>query len=204
MRCFLSEENLTLHQRECEKMKSRLSIYEKSLPKIKNMSIKDVRLSRIDKDYKEDILYLKRYLMLHSVYFSSFSEKKRAPSKLLHYFSSREALAYECLLAMKEASHGFLCLYKTNGAPRISILSAESQSLIDPPTLCIEISEHAYFLDYLFDRERYFKSCLEFLNVSMLFTSSSDNKVAEATNSREEASPQGLYSSYQRPHQRAS
>ena len=141
MRCFLSEENLTLHKREFEKMRSRLSIYEKSLPEIKNMSIKDVRMSRIDKDYKEDILYLKRYLMLHSVYFSSFSEKKRAPNTLLRYFSSRESFAYECLTAMRPARHGFLCLYKTNGAPGISILHAESQNLFCPPALCIEISD---------------------------------------------------------------
>ena len=184
MRCFLSEENLTLHKREFEKMRSRLSIYEKSLPEIKNMSIKDVRMSRIDKDYKEDILYLKRYLMLPSVYFSSFSEKRRAPNTLLRYFSSRESFAYECLTAMRPARHGFLCLYKTNGAPGISILHAESQNLFWPPTLCIEISEHAYFLDYLFDREKYFKSCLEFLNVSALFTSSSGNKAEEVANWR--------------------
>lgn len=169
MRCFLSEENLMLHKRELERIRSKLAIYEKSFPEISDMSARDIRLSRIDRDYKESILYLKNYLMLHSVYFSSFSEKRRPPCEMLRYYSSKEALAYECLLAMKNAHHGFLCLYKTKGAPRISVVCAERQREVSTPTLCIEISEHAYFLDYLFDRDRYFKSCLEFLNFSLLF-----------------------------------
>jgi superoxide dismutase len=66
-------------------------------------------------------------------------------------------------------NHGFLCFFKTRGAPEITVLDDDSSSLFEPPTLAVEISEHAYFLDYIFERDRYFTASLEKLRFDILF-----------------------------------
>jgi superoxide dismutase len=70
---------------------------------------------------------------------------------------------------LRQKKHGFLCFFKTRGTPKISVLDEESTSLLDPPTLAIEISEHAYFLDYAFERDRYLSASLERLKYDILF-----------------------------------
>ena len=37
-----------------------------------------------------------------------------------------------------------------------------------PPALAIDVSEHAYFLDYGFDKQRYIMAALPFLDLSKL------------------------------------
>lgn len=169
MRCFLSEENLTLHKREVDGERARLSIYEKSLPEIVGKDIRRVRSMRIDSDYKEKILRLKRYIMLHEIYFSSFSEKPITPRSIKKYYPSRESLIFDCKELVRQKKAGFLCFFKTRGAPRITLLDEDTPSLSDPPTLAVEISEHAYFLDYAFERDRYLSASLERLRFDMLF-----------------------------------
>ena len=169
MRCFLSEENITIHKRELELMRSRLAIYEKSLPEIVGADLRRIRGMRIDADYKQKILGLKRYIMLHEVYFSSFSDKVPYPRGVKKYYPSRESLLFQCKEMMLGAKHGFLCLFKTDGRPKITILTEDSESLFTAPTLAVDISEHAYFLDYIFERDRYFTASLEKLKLNMLF-----------------------------------
>ena len=169
MRCFLSEENMTIHKREVDRERARLSIYEKSLPEIVGKDIRRVRSMRIDSDYKEKILGLKRYIMLHDAYFSSFSDKPVPLRGLKKYYPSRESLIFECRERMLREKHGFLCFYKTQGAPKIMVQDETSETLFEPPTLAVEISEHAYFLDYAFERDRYFTASLERLRFDILF-----------------------------------
>ena len=169
MRCFLSEENLTIHKREVDRERARLSIYEKSLPETVGKDIRRVRGMRIDPDYKEKILRLKRYIMLHDAYFSSFSDKPVPLRTLKRYYPSRDSFIFECRERMLCERCGFLCFYKTQSAPKIIIQDEFSVTLFEPPTLAIEISEHAYFLDYAFERDRYFTASLERLRFDILF-----------------------------------
>jgi superoxide dismutase len=169
MRCFLSEENIIIHKRELERARARLSIYEKSLPEIVGKDIRRVQSMRIDADYKREILVLKRYIMLHEVYFSSFSDKTVSPREIKKYYPSRESLIFECMEEARRHGHGFLCFFKTCGAPKIALLDESSPTLHTPPTLAVEISEHAYFLDYAFERDRYFTASLERLRFDILF-----------------------------------
>ena len=170
MRRFLSEENLEIHKRECDTLRARLSIYEKSLPEIKGKSIREIRKMRIPNDYKEDILPIMRSLMLHKVYFSSFSNQPSATREIKKYYPSKESFIFSLLEAAKNEDGGFLCLYKTAGAPRIIVTNEKDGSLTDEPSLCIDISEHAYFLDYLFNKDKYLKSALSYLNLDTLFS----------------------------------
>ena len=169
MRLFLSEENLMLHKREVDTARAKLSVYEKSLPEIREKDARWVRSMRIDADYKREILRLKRYIMLHKVYFSSFSDRNTSVPEIKKYYPSRESLIFECKEMLRQKKHGFLCFFKTRGAPKISVLDEESTSLLDPPTLAVEISEHAYFLDYAFERDRYLSASLERLKYDILF-----------------------------------
>lgn len=169
MRCFLSEENLTIHKREVDTARARLSIYEKSLSEIVGQDIRRVRSMRIDSDYKQDIMRLKRYIMLHDAYFSSFSDRASFPRGIKKFYPSRDSLIFECKEIVQREKYGFLCFFKTQGAPKIAVMSEDTPSLFDTPSLAVEISEHAYFLDYIFERDRYLSASLERLNYNMLF-----------------------------------
>ena len=169
MRCFLSEQTLTLHKRELDTARAALSIYQKSLPHIKEKSISEIQKMRIPTDYKQTILCKMRYIMLHEVYFSSFATSPILPKRLKEYYPSREGFLFSLSEAVRGMRDGFLCLYKTKGAPKISILNEDSSALCLAPTLAVDISEHAYFLDYAFSRDKYLKGALERLNLDVLF-----------------------------------
>ena len=107
--------------------------------------------------------------MLHEVYFNSFSDVQVVPREIKKYYPSREGFLYTLRERLHGMSGGFLCLYKTLGAPKIVITNEKDERLVDTPTLAIDISEHAYFLDYAFNKERYITSSLERLEIDALF-----------------------------------
>ena len=68
-----------------------------------------------------------------------------------------------------DVEYGFVCVYSCNG--KVSIKGGgDFLSLCLPylPLVCIDVCEHAYFLDYGFDKERYLKSALPYLDITKL------------------------------------
>ena len=67
--------------------------------------------------------------------------------------------------------HGFIYIFSAGGSsPRI-LHSSDIPRVFerDTPTLALDISEHAYFADYGFERDNYLKSAVARLDINKLF-----------------------------------
>ena len=170
MLSFLSDENLAIHKEHLRTKKLQYSILEKSIEGIKNKNIEEIIRQKLKKRVREDVLRLLSDITLHELFFASFAENTHASSDAVRLSYGSEAsflnaLFLECL----NLSHGFVCVYYSSG--RVSMrggFDGLSLCLPAPPTLAIDVSEHAYFLDYGFDKERYIMAALPFLDLSKL------------------------------------
>ena len=70
----------------------------------------------------------------------------------------------------KEREYGFLFVYLDKyGIPRCRFSTATDGAFINyEPILALDLYEHAYFNDYGFNRDRYLRSALEYLDLERL------------------------------------
>ena len=161
MELFLSKESLNLHLSYLNDLKLKYSILEKSLPCEK---VRNFRSSLCD--LKRDAQRLRREISLHEIYFSSFSEKKRKCEFLKRYYSSKEAFLYEIYIKAKSCASSFLTItVGKTGKPFV----CETENLDSlEPCLALDLSEHAYFSDYAFNRDEYVRRALSYIDFSKL------------------------------------
>ncbi len=168
MRSFLTEENILIHKEYMKNLRLKHSIMEKSFPEIKDKSIFDIEKMRLPISCKEEVLEnLKEYLS-HELYFRSFSQSNIIPDIIKSRYSSPEAFLYEIYLLASEKKQGFIYVFAGNrGVPEI-IHSDDIKRMKLMPKLALDISEHAYFLDYRFEKDRYIRSAISNINLSLL------------------------------------
>ena len=168
MRAFLTEENILIHKEYMRILRLRHSIMEKSIPEIKNKNALQIEKMRISASCKEEILANYREYLAHELYCKSFSEKSKIPDIIKKHYSSCEAFLYEVYLASMREKHGFIFVFLgARGIPEI-LHSEEARKRKDIPKLALDISEHAYFLDYRFEKEKYLRSAISNLNLILL------------------------------------
>ena len=68
---FLSEDNIRRHIEHNNSVKLKLSILEKSVPKIIGCSICEIKQMKLDKDIKEEAARLIGYIRSHDLFFDS-------------------------------------------------------------------------------------------------------------------------------------
>ena len=168
---FLSEENVLRHKAFLKEMKLKYSVLEKSVPQISGKSIKEISHLHVSCDDKDEILRLKSAILLHEIYFDSFGDNFSKSDVIRKNYGSEAALLYEIeSLAMKNSNGGYVLIY--NGAknkPEFAVGSELSDVLIKfTPQLVIDFYEHAYFLDYGFDKKRYLRSALSALRLDKI------------------------------------
>ena len=166
---IFSEENLALHREYVRKLRLKYSILETSLPEISGASVEDalrLRLTRVD---RTDVMRLLPEIELHEIFFSSFSVDRYPHSELIvKRFGSVAAYLDMLYRIVRDVSHGFLVI-RQNGD--CFVVTEYYRAFIDGcPKLAIDMCEHAYFLDYGFDRERYLCSCLSRLDIEKIKT----------------------------------
>lgn len=168
MRTFLTEENMLIHKEYMKTLRLKHSISEKSFPEIKDKSIFEIEKMRLPISSKEEILEnLKDYLS-HEIYFRSFSQNIIAPDVIKMRYSSPEAFLYEIYLLASEKNQGFIYVFAGNkGVPEI-MHSDDIKRMKCMPRLALDISEHSYFLDYRFEKDRYIRSAISNMNLSLL------------------------------------
>lgn len=168
MRTFLTEENILLHKEYMRTLRLRHSIMEKSTPEIRNKSITDIEKMRLPSSVKDEILPNYREFLAHELYFKSFSSGKLYADVVKKYYSSVEAFLYEIYLVALSKSSGFIFIF-LDERDKITILHSDDVRRIKlSPKLAIDVSEHAYFLDYRFEKDKYIRSAISNLNLSML------------------------------------
>ena len=168
MRTFLTEENISIHRDYMKTLRHRHSIFEKSIPEICGKSIFEIEKIRLSSKDKREILPNFREFLAHQLYFNSFCEIQKSQPLLKKYYSSAEAFLYEIHLLAMSKDGGFIFVsIGERGMPQIQH-STMYERLKIAPILALDISEHAYFLDYRFDKEAYIRGAISHLNLSLL------------------------------------
>ncbi len=168
LRTFLSEENINCHREYMKTLRLQHSIMEKSIPEIKGKSVYEIEKMHISNKDKKDILPIFREYLAHQMYFNSFCIQPKSLSTIKKYYSSVEAFLYEIhLLAMKSESGFVFVFIGDRGIPEITHKHGYDR-IKNTPRLALDISEHAYFLDYRFDKESYVRNALSHLDLSLL------------------------------------
>lgn len=173
MRAFLSQESIAEHREYMRTLRLRHSVMEKSIPSVKGASLSEISKMKLKKRDKEDILENLSNYLLHDLYFRSFSDLPNRVSFLKKYYPSEEAFLYEILRQCTDTSSDFILIFTdSRGRPQIKAFNSW-QDIINMPRLAIDLAEHAYFLDYGFDKERYIRNALSHMKLELL-TSTSD------------------------------
>ena len=165
---ILSEENILMHKEYVNACKAKYSFLLKSNPRFCNLSL--LELSRFKK-YKTEansIVRLKSEILCHDLYFSSFGNKNQ-PITDNKNSGGISDLLYSIYNTALNTLYGFLILYKDND--EIMIYSGNDYQDIFvrySPLISIDLFEHSYFMDYGFDKERYIKNALSYLNLSVI------------------------------------
>ena len=164
---FLSERNLQLHSEYLENCRMRLSILEKSGYSIGGKSYPELFRARLG-GARDEILPFAREVYLHELYFDSFGMVGECAECLKSSYRSVAGFLYELECAAMAADGGFLLVTRGKSGVSISHNTGITSRLCAEPRLAIDLAEHAYFLDYGFDKLSYVRSALSRFALSKL------------------------------------
>lgn len=169
MRYFLSERNIELHKRYLNDCLSKISILKKSTDNLSD-NIKDLRSSKVNKDIKREAYELYFNRDMHELYFKSFVKDPQPSSVVRRCYGTENNFVYELYRFAKGSRGEFIAVYlDRRGNVRFDDARRVLSSGYDPQ-LAVDLCEHAYFLDYGYDREKYLTNALSGLNLAMLDT----------------------------------
>ena len=165
---FLSEIAVREHIAYRKLLAARLSLLKKSFPGRESLGTEDILTSRLHGAERE-MYPLAREILLHDVFFSSFSKERTKAPPALRRYSSDAAFRYALLLAAREGRDGFLSVYvDRRGDARFELVTPPDFRTEHHPCLAVDLAEHAYFYDFGFDREKYLAAALASLDLSRL------------------------------------
>ena len=167
---FLSEENIKRHFDYLNTMSLKYSILEKSEPTLIGKTMTEISKMRLSRDIKADALHLLWYINSHKLFFKSFAVNPEKSELMLKKFSSRESFIYSLFELAKGRENGFLFVYKNRGGDiNVDISNQMGSAFLKwEPILALDLYEHAYFSDYLFNKERYLRAALSYLDTGKL------------------------------------
>lgn len=164
---FLSERNVDLHREYLENCRMRLSILEKSGYSISGKSYPELFRARLG-NAKDEILPLACEVYLHELYFDSFGMAGECAECLKSSYRSVAGFLYELERAAMAADGGFLLVTRGQRGVDFSHNTSFAKPIRYEPCLAIDLAEHAYFLDYGFDKLSYVRAALSRLRLSKL------------------------------------
>ena len=165
MRCFLSERNISLHLEYLENCRLRFSILAKSGSDIAGKRYPELSSMRLG-DAKDEILMLSREICYHEAYFASFGNGGAALPEACGEYRSVASLLYELECRAMAEEGGFLLIFRDRDRVRLAHSSEHYNSRLGEPCLALDLAEHAYFLDYAFDKLSYVRAALLRLDLS--------------------------------------
>ncbi len=167
MRGFLSERNLELHVEYLENLRLKTSIFVKSGVDIAGKSLRELSRMRLGVD-KEEILALAKDVYYHELYFASFGMGGSRAAERGSRYSSVAGFLYELERAAMRHCGGFLLVYQDGEGAIIGHSSEPPPRRAGEPRLALDLCEHAYFLDYGFDKLSYVRAALARLELSKI------------------------------------
>ena len=167
MRGFLSERNLELHRAYLEDARLRMSVLEKSGCVEAGKRYPELLRTRI-KEAKGEVLSLAEDIYHHELFFTSFGERGTASSCLKPRYTSTAGFLYEAERYAMSRDGGFLLIFYDGKSAVISHSTERVMRRCGEPCLAVDLCEHAYFLDYGFDKLSYVRGALSHLDLSRL------------------------------------
>ncbi len=170
MERFLTKENIREHLSYLNGMRLKYSIIEKSIHGIKDKTPREIYKMNLSKELKNEILPLINGIICHKIYFSSFVDRPLPCKEIKRFFTSEQSFLYELSEIGKTVEYGFLLIgIDRRGRPYISCYNDFCGSIPEGAVLALDLSEHAYFLDYHYEKGKYLNSALNFLDMGKLF-----------------------------------
>ena len=166
---FISEANKMIHKEELVRMKHKRSIFEKSYG-MTFRTLHDVGRARMAITEREELARLLTKIILHEIYFSSFCRAGNVSERIRKQYGSEASFLYELYECTKEADGGFLLIFNDK-VGRIDYCAGRDCGEYlrkRTPVLALDLEEHAYFYDYLFERDRYVSAALSELDLSKI------------------------------------
>lgn len=164
---FISERYYEWHKEYLRGLKLRYSVLEKEFPTIKDLDcykVSRLRLARADKARVQSLFW---EILLHETFFCSFSGGEYAPSGRVRELLGSETNLINQMYGMAMSTEGgFVGVLERAGRAQFFAIRDFSIGLVGRPILSLDISEHAYFGDYGFNKERYVRTALKYLNMS--------------------------------------
>ena len=173
MNKFLSEESIALHREYVRDKRLKYSIIENSVNGLKGASVADLyRIKMTDRD-RRDSIALMTEIRLHEIYFLSFTDCIYSRSDAVsEIYGSEASFLNELYKKCLNQRYGFVCVYSSSGRILIDgFYDFESAFYRGEPSLAVDVCEHAYFMDYGYNRERYLLSSLPYLDIAKLSAS---------------------------------
>ena len=168
---FLSEESIARHREYANGLRLKYSILQKSESVLNSTNIDKIPWQNMKKNLREEAFPLLAEYTLHTVFFSSFAEKRETrPNTVIDGKSAvSELLDRLFRLAKNDVDGGFLVLLDgRRGITPARIFPPYRELYFASPILALDLYEHCYFPDYGFDRARYLLSALSHLDLNLL------------------------------------
>ena len=165
---FLSERNLSLHKEYLRNLERKYSIFEKSYPSLVGKGLRGVARAKVERGEREEAFLLRAEIEAHRLFFSSFSDCSGRCEAVCKKYGSEASFLYELMRASSERE-GFLLVFR--GERGVEYYAGREYGKIFMrynPLLAIDLCEHSYFLDYLFDKRTYMKNALSRLNLAKI------------------------------------
>ena len=166
---FISDRNRDIHKGELMKMKHKRSIFEKSYHTTFN-SVNDAFQKAVPQREREELYGLLCDIALHEIYFSSFLPHRGVSELIKKRYGSEAAFVYSLYECAREADGGFLLVFSDERG-RVEFCAGRDYGALlrkRMPILALDREEHAYFLDYQFERESYIRAALSEFNISKI------------------------------------
>lgn len=171
MNMFLSEDNIKRHLAYFRNYKLKLSIMEKSIPELRGRTMSEIARMPFDRETREEALKLHFAIKAHECFFNSFTETTARSETVFKTYPSMERFAYELYLEAMENGCGFLFVYLDRGQPKTLFMNRYDRAFMRiEPRLAIDLFEHTYFPDYGFEKERFVRAAIMYLNMARLDT----------------------------------
>ena len=164
---FLSEEAIRRHKGQIEAERLRLSVERKCDGRLSGLDYFSLTPGMMRRWRSAATLMLS--ILMHECYFSSFTDTPKPSEAVRALYGSEDAFLYEGIGLAGEVSEGFIYIYLDGrGRPRWGALLGLGDRLIGRPALAVDLSEHAYFYDYSFDRGAYLRAAMAHIDLGCL------------------------------------
>lgn len=168
---FLSHDNVLRHKEYLKDLKLKYSVLLKSYPEISGLDLRGIFNSRLAKEEKHEGLELLSNILMHELFFKSFCDSFSPSSAVKESYGSEANFLYEIEKeALERDDCGFIIVFfDRKNRLDFSFCKGFSEILVNvTPILSVDLWEHAYFGDYGFDKKRYVRQALSFLNFNKI------------------------------------